>query len=227
MKAINDTTPKVIASNVIVYSRAYIVYPILTKIEDGGDYAIIAVVTGTEEKIEFWIDVVHSLKVNLEDLLFDTGWILKFKEGSNKKRIFDVRNGKKGWTKQIITAAIEPYEARYKRRPECMVGVFDQFNHKVFWETFKKLYPENMMSDFTPKERANIAAECIRRTPFFKPRNELGYSKIMVEVDALLQNNVYVRTFRDNLPFRDMIEIGETYKTNPHLQPYNNWLLAQ
>ena len=217
--------PEVFTSNVLIEELTSCQFPVLTR-DSAGGLAVVAIVRATETKIDFWIDVLHALPVTADNLFVGTSWIEDFKDRSKRKKKYSPALGGRGWTRRILRAAIDRYVLRYRNPPFCMVGVFDQENDRRFWEEFRKVCPNTRMADLEPDMRASIASACIKKTHFWPPRQELGYSLLMFEVDALAQETVLVRAFRDDLPTSQIFAIAASTKTHEYLSHFDNWKLV-
>ncbi len=218
--------PIVYSTNILISSFSTIDYPVLA---DGGSseaVAVVAIVKGTAEKIDFWIDVKHSYLTSPRELLLGQDWLEKFKKGSNARKGFDAKQGKHGWTDAILDCALEKYKRHYRYQPFCMTGVFGQVNDKAFWEEFERLSPNQPMAKLDHQHRADVAARCIKKTPFWKPRERRGYSVLMFEVEALLKKRVLVRAFKEGIHKDLMSEIGNSTKTNVEWTKFNHWKIA-
>jgi hypothetical protein len=158
--------------------------------------------------------------------LLPNDWIRRFQSVSMTRTGFNVRGSSKGWTEAIIKAALERYESLYDTLPLCMVGVFDHKNYELFWRAFDRLHPGKQMSDFDEQTRANIGAQCIRSTHFWRPREAHGYTLLRFEVDALAEKQVLVRAYRNGLSEEVIRGVETSVKIHDHLKEYRNWKLG-
>lgn len=217
--------PRPYSTNVFIDAWDHVKYPIVAPILSDstvGDAAIVAIVTATDAKIDFIIDVEHALRVSFNDLLRETSWIDRFYSAFESRSGINVKGGAKGWTTAILREAMRPYRARFRTRPRCMVGVFDQRNYEIFWAAFDKIIKPEEVHNVGSARLLDTAASCIQGTPFWKPRLELGFTRLMFDIDALRGRNLFVRAFRDDL---DQDEIEVIAKTSPKLYdvPAGKW----
>lgn len=219
------TKPSVFITDLVKESASKIQYPVFACEENTGELAIVAVVTATGTKIDFWIDVVDALRINRSDVL-PNDWITAFGRCSRMKNGFNVRGSAKGWTSAIMKAGLLRYHVWYRADPLCMVGVFDDTNAELFWKRFAELYPLERMSDFDEQTRADIAARCIKCTHFWPPRETNGYTQLMFEVDALTNNLVLARAYLKGVTGAQIRSIQTSVKTHDYLRDFDNWKLA-
>ena len=203
----------------------HVKYPIIAPIPSDSpspEVAVVAVVTATDVKIDFIIDVEHAFRVLVCDLLHGVSWIDGFYSAFESRSGVNVTGGTKGWTTAILREAMRPYRARYHMRPRCMVGVLDQRTHEVFWAAFDKQVRPEEIGDVEPGRLLDAAANCIQGTPCWRPRRDLGFTRLVFDIDALRRRNLVVRAFRDDL---DQDEIDAIAKPSPKLYevPAGNW----
>lgn len=217
--------PRPLSTNVFIEEWDHVKYPIVAPIPGesaANDVAVVAIVTATDAKIDFIIDVRHALRVSLHDLLHGDSWVNSFYAAFETKSGVDVKGASKGWTTEILREAMRPYRARFRTKPRCMVGVFDQINLKLFLDAFDKIISPDKVCEAGAAQLLDTAACCIQRTPFWRPRRDLGFTRLMFDLDALRRRNLFVRAFRDDL---DQEEIDAIAKRSPKLYdvPTGNW----
>ena len=213
------------STNIFIEAWDHVKYPIVAEIpgvSPATDIAVVAIVTATDAKIDFIIDVEHALRVSVHELVHHTSWIDGFYRAFESRSGVNVKRNVKGWTTAILREAMHPYRARFQTKPRCMIGVFDQRNHEVFWSAFDEQVRPDEFLDVGSSRLLDAAADCVRRTPFWRPRQELGFTRLMFDIDALRRRNVFVRAFRDDL---DQDEIDVIAKHSPKLYdvPTGKW----
>lgn len=230
---VESNEPNPFSTNIFIESWDRVEYPIIAPIPSlatSNEVAIVAIVTATNAKIDFAINVRCALIVSVLELLRETSWIEQFFSTFTRepapRSFVDVKGNTKGWTTAILREAMHPYRARYHTRPRCMVGVFGGINKKLFWTAFdKRIHPEDVAEMKTP-ELLNTAADCIQVTPFWSPRLTLRYTRLQFDVDELKRREVAVRAFRDDL---DGAEIEDIAKRSPKIydgKQGENWGFA-
>ncbi len=212
--------PQVIATNAVDHGIGRVSFPIVTPLE-GGRFALPAIVTATDTKIELDINVLRAPSVVATDLLTRRDF------GRHSGEWVDLHVLRpRGWTAEILAVAVKKYLEIYRRLPDCMVGVFGDRNLKRFLDTYDQLYPDFRLSDLEPDQRVAAAARCIRQTSFWAPREALGYTRMMFETNSLSSREVLVRVFRSALTDAEIWDVADTQKIHPELANRVDWMLA-
>ncbi len=218
------TRANVFATAMPAGDRPHLSYPILVDVAPAGHLAIVAVVRATCSWIEFSINTNNALPITRDELRSADSWRTRFE--MKCRGGLNVRGTAKGWTEAIIQVALQQHQYRYRYPPDWMAAFLDGVNLKCFWSEFARLMPGKIMKDLPLLRRVAIASKCIQKTPFWKPRKKLGYTRLMLETDALAHGLVFVRAFRDDIDDAGIHRIVGTAKTNTGNPSRNSWMLA-